>query len=267
MRYIYIISDSVGETGENVVKAVIKQFNEEFMIKKFPYINLSRNVGFIIEKAKKDDAIVVFTTVVDDIRNSIIDNCEKLNVPYIDIMVSLIDGFKKFLNSEPKKRAGIIRKLDKEYFDKIKAIEFAVKYDDGKDTRGIKLADIVVLGISRTSKTPLCMVLANKMIKACNIPVVPEIELPKELYEINPKRIVVLKTSVDILRKIREQRAISLGLSENSPYASLDRINMEIEYCKKIATTLGANIIDVSDKAVEETANIISIILDEIENR
>ena len=152
----------------------------------------------------------------------------------------------------PKREPGIIRKLDESYFKRVEAIEFAVKYDDGKDQRGILQADVVLLGISRTSKTPLSMYLANKNIKVANVPLVPEIPIPKEVFEINQKKIIGLTNTPEKLNQIRQERLKSLGLSSNANYAKFDRI-----------LQVGCPVIDVSNKAIEETAGIIMDIMKE----
>ena len=139
----------------------------------------------------------------------------------------------------------------------MEAVEFAVKYDDGKDTRGIKKADIVLVGVSRTSKTPLSMYLAHKHFKVANVPLVPEVPVPEELFAKDVKRVFGLIANPFKLNEIRQERLKSLGLNNNANYASIERINLELEYSKKIMEKLNCTVIDVSNKAVEETAGII----------
>ena len=146
---------------------------------------------------------------------------------------------------------------------RVEAIEFAVKYDDGKDPRGILKSDIVLLGISRTSKTPLSMYLANKNIKVANVPLVPEIPIPKEVFEIDPKKIIGLTNTPEKLNSIRQERLKALGLSSNASYANLERILQELDYSEKIMKKAGCPVIDVSNKAIEETAGIILDIMKE----
>ena len=160
-----------------------------------------------------------------------------------------------------RNQPGRVHKLDDAYFKKIDAIEFAVKYDDGKDAKGLPKADIVLIGISRTSKTPLSQYLAHKSYKVMNIPLVPEVTPPDELFKINPNKCIALKISEDKLNLIRKQRLKQLGLGEHARYATEDRIKEEIQYFEKIVEKIGCPVIDVSDKAIEETANdVIQII-------
>lgn len=156
--------------------------------------------------------------------------------------------------------------MDDKYFGRIEAIEFAVKYDDGKDQHMLHEADLVLVGISRTSKTPLSIYIANKMyLKVLNIPLVPEVEPPKELFEIPKKKIIGLTNSIEMLNKIRTERVRCIGLRNGSNYSSLSRIIEELNYAEKIMKKLGCPIIDVSQKAIEETAQVILEIMKEQE--
>ena len=167
------------------------------------------------------------------------------------------------IGTPPKREPGIIRRMNEEYFRRIEAIEFAVKYDDGKDPRGVLKADLVLVGISRTSKTPLSMYLANRNIKVANIPLVPEIPIPKEVYEINPKKIIGLTNTPEKLNEIRQSRLKALGLSSSANYAKFDRILEELDYAEKVMKKIGCPVINVSDKAIEETASDILDIMKE----
>lgn len=259
---IYIISDSLGETGEQVARAVISQFNTtDYEIRRHPYVLDRDSLEEILGESKKENSIILYTMVDSDHVDRIISHCEENDIPYVDLMSDLIKAIQSRIHMEPKREPGIIRKLDERYFSRVEAIEFAVKYDDGKDPRGLKKADLVILGISRTSKTPLSMYLANKNIKVANIPLVPEANPPKEIYEIPAKKIIGLTNSPDKLNNIRTERLKALGLSSNASYASMNRIFEEIEYAEKIMKKIGCPIIDVSDKAIEETAAIIISIM------
>jgi regulator of PEP synthase PpsR (kinase-PPPase family) len=148
-----------------------------------------------------------------------------------------------------------MRKVDEEYFARVEAIEFAVKYDDGRDPRGITEADVVVLGVSRTGKTPLCMYLAHKRIKAANVPLVPEVPVPNEVFSVPSHRLVGLTIQPDYLFSIRQERLKTLGLPADAEYANAERIRRELAYAEDVMHRLGCVIIDVTGKAVEETAS------------
>jgi regulator of PEP synthase PpsR (kinase-PPPase family) len=166
-------------------------------------------------------------------------------------------AIENLLGIAPRREAGLIRRLDENYFKKVEAVEFAVKYDDGKDARGVKKADICLVGISRTSKTPLSMYLAHKNYKVANVPLVPEVSAPNEIFEKDIRRVIGLVADPVKLNEIRKIRLKALGLSDNANYANVDRINKELEYSKEIMKKLGCVVIDVSNSAIEETASII----------
>lgn len=255
---IYVVSDSVGETAEMVARATAEQFkNTEYEIRKYPYVSHEEQIKEMIEEAAGNRSIVVFTTVLQHIREQILSDCEKHKIPCVDLLMPIIATFESFLGENPKYEPGIIHRLDERYFKKVEAIEFAVKYDDGKDPRGISKADVVIIGVSRTSKTPLSMYLAHKNLKVANIPLVPEVPVPEELYSVPLKKIIGLTTNPVKLEEIRQERLKALGLHNTATYAQLERILEEIEYAENIMKRIGCPIIDVSTKAVEETANII----------
>ncbi len=256
---IYIISDSIGETGERIVKAAISQFDvENIEIKKIPFVLSVDYLKSIIDEASQNRQNVLFYTLVDSELLEYVESYSKeKNLLAVDLLSPVIKTIKTFTGLDPIREPGSIRKIDEDYFRRVEAIEFAVKYDDGQDPTGIPLADLVILGVSRTSKTPLSMYLANKNIKVCNIPLVPESKPPKEIFEIPARRLIGLTNSPLKLNEIREERLKALGLPKGSNYASMERILFEIDYAERIMKNIGCPIIDVSNKAVEETAEII----------
>lgn len=257
---VFIVSDSVGETGELVAKAAVSQYlnaDQNVVLKRFPYIDSISHLQEIIKMAAEQKAFIVYTLVTKELRNYIEDETAKLQVSAVDLMGPLLDALGKKLGAVPLQEAGLVRKLDDDYFKKVEAIEFAVKYDDGRDPRGILMADIVLVGISRTSKTPLSQYLAHKRLKVANVPLVPEVDPPEELYKVNPAKCFGLVISPDKLNHIRKERLIALGLNSDANYAQINRIHEEISHFHKVADKIGCEIIDVTNRAVEETANLI----------
>ena len=262
---IYVISDSVGETAQQVAKAAISQFmiNDNYEIRRFPYVVDKKFLMEILNSGKNEDAIIIYTLVDESLSSLTKEYCQNEGLSNIDLMSPILSEIAKKTDRKPKREPGIIRKLDETYFKRVEAIEFAVKYDDGKDPRGVLKSDIVLVGISRTSKTPLSMYLANKNIKVANVPLVPEIPLPKELNDINPKKIIGLTNTPEKLNKIRQERLKALGLSSNANYANIERILQELDYSDSVMKKLGCPVIDVSNKAIEETAGIIIDLMEE----
>lgn len=262
---IFIISDSLGETARTIAKASIYQFqnHESWDIKRFPFVNNIELLKEVLNKAKEEDALVMYSIVSEDLAEYAKDYCKESGLEFIDLLSVIIKKMSKKSGMKPLREPGLIRKMDKSYFNRVDAIEFAVKYDDGKDPRGVLKADLVLVGISRTSKTPLSMYLANKHIKVANVPLVPEVPIPKELYEVNPKKIIGLTNSPDTLNRIRVERLKSMGLSGTANYAKLERILEELDYSEEVMKSLKCPVINVANKAIEETAGIILDILKE----
>ncbi|WFA09560.1 pyruvate, water dikinase regulatory protein [Tissierella sp. Yu-01] len=255
---IYILSDSIGETGELIARAAVRQFkSDKYEIKKFPFIKGKDKIKEILLDAKNELSIIIYTTVNEENRDFIEELGIEYNIPTIDVMTPPLNAFESVLGYPPKREAGLIRRLDENYFKKVEAVEFTVKYDDGKDPRGVKKADICLVGVSRTSKTPLSMYLAHKNFKVANIPLVPEVPVSKEIFEKDNKRVFGLIADPDKLIEIRKERLKALGLDYTANYANVERIKQEIEYSKSIMEKLGCTVIDVSTRAIEETATII----------
>ncbi|OEH93711.1 pyruvate, water dikinase regulatory protein [Bacillus solimangrovi] len=255
---VYVVSDSVGETAELVVKAAASQFNSFGIdIKRVPYVEDTATLKEVITMAKERDAIIGFTLVVPELREYLVKEAAKVGVPAVDIIGPMVDEMQNVYNRDPSQEPGLIHKLDEEYFRKIEAIEFAVKYDDGRDPRGILRADLVLVGVSRTSKTPLSQYLAHKRLKVANVPIVPEVEPPEELFQVDPNKCIGLCISPEKLNSIRKERLKALGLNDKASYANIERIKEELNYFNELVKRIDCKTIDVSNKAVEETANVI----------
>lgn len=257
---MFIVSDSVGETAELVAKAAASQYRqglETVSLKRFSHIEDETQLKEIVFLAKEQQAVIVYTLVKTCMRRKLKEECRSNNIKYIDLLGPIVEQLGIELGEEPLEEPGLVRKLDEDYFKKIDAIEFAVKYDDGRDPRGILKADIVLVGVSRTSKTPLSQYLAHKRYKVANVPLVPEVDPPEELFQIDPRKCFALVISPDKLNSIRKERLIALGLKDDANYARFERIESEIEHFKKVTEKMGCTIIDVTSRAVEETANVI----------
>lgn len=266
---IIVASDSVGETGELVTKACLSQFKIDAVdnvIDRYPYVDSTDDVDDVIDLAKSKNALVVYTLITPDLREYMESELAREDITHIDVMGPLMKTIQEATGLEPYYEPGRVHRLDEEYFKKIEAIEFAVQYDDGKDTSGLDKADIILLGVSRTSKTPLSQFLALKKYKVMNVPLVPEVKPPAELFDVDPKKCVALRINPDTLFKIRKERLSQLGLKDTAMYANSARIEDELDYFDEIISKIGCPVIDVSDKAIEETANSIMKLVDSESN-
>ncbi|WP_391116092.1 pyruvate, water dikinase regulatory protein [Psychrobacillus sp. L3] len=258
MLNLFIVSDSIGETGELVAKAAISQFRpglQHTKLKRFTHIDSLDHIKEITELAKEQNAIILYTLVQTNMRDALIECCKQYDLESVDLIGPVLNLLENSLGEKPFEEPGLVRKLDEDYFKKIEAIEFAVKYDDGRDPRGLLQADIVLIGVSRTSKTPLSQYLANKRYKVANVPLVPEVEPPEELFLIDPAKCFGLVITPEKLNFIRKERLIAIGLNDDASYAKIERINDEIKHFDKIVQRIGCRVIDVTNRAVEETAN------------
>ena len=252
---VYILSDSIGETGETVVKAAMSQFKvANIQILRKPYLKSTEQIDVILNEASKTNSAVIYTLVRTDLKKFLELRAKELGLIHVDIMGPIINALSTISQMPPRNEPGLIRKIDEAYFAKIEAIEFAVKFDDGKEPRGLLQADIVITGVSRASKTPLCMYLAHKGIKAANVPLIQEVPPPLELFQLAPSKVIGLIINPSLLFEIRKERLRTMGLQQSTPYANMERIVEELDYAQKIMRKIGCHIIDVSNKATEETA-------------
>ncbi len=255
---IYAVSDSIGETAESVVKATTSQFIEErFDVIRVPYVKDEEQIDKIVDEAAEQNAVICYTLVSPVLREHLMDRAMVKDVEVVDVLGPMLKSIEKTTGLLPKNQAGLIHSLDHEYFKRVEAVEFAVKYDDGKNPLGLLKADIVIIGVSRTSKTPLSMYLAHKQVKVANVPLVPELAPPEELFRVPPYKIIGLLIDPFKLNEIRSERLKTMGLSEDAVYADMQRINEELQYAKGIMRRLHCQIINVSNRAIEETAGII----------
>ena len=258
MFIIYAVSDSIGETSENMAKAAASQFNSSnFDIIRISHLTTIEQIDKIIEEAGKRKCMICYTLVSEELRLAFEERVAKSHIIAVDLLSPLIRNIEKMSGLKSKNKPGLIHALDTDYFKRVEAVEFAVKYDDGKNPWGLMKADIVLLGVSRTSKTPLSMYLANKRLKVANVPLVPELMPPEELFKLPANKIVGLIINPYKLNEIRSERLKAMGLDDSANYADLNRINEELEYAKAIMRKLHCLVIDVSNRAIEETANTI----------
>ncbi len=264
---VYIVSDAIGQSAVNIARSALSQFPElDYEIKDYTFISDYNEIDEIVEELKTEKkATMIFHTFsnpnlaqyLDEEAGGICDESYDILTPIVNLISQLTD-------LSPNMKSGVLnRRLDTNYFNRIEALEFAVTHDDGNQPSGYIEADIVILGISRTSKTPLSIFLANNNFKVANLPLLPESEIPEEIWEVDKKRIIGLTNDVTVLSDIRKQRMISYGLDPESIYSNSDRIQTEITYANQLYEQLGCKVINVASKSIEETAGIIINYLNE----
>ena len=257
---IFILSDGTGETASTIVKAALVQYaDRDINLVRCKNIHSEEQVESIIDEVRSRNGCVVYTVVSQKLRTQIEGSCEKYKVPYNDLFGPLLHTLSIYFEKEEKFTAGLLRQTDEKYFKRIEAIEFTVKHDDGKEVRDLNQSDIVLVGVSRTSKTPLSIFLSHKGFKVSNVPIVLGVPLPKELFSVDPKKIVALTIDPTKLNRIRENRLVKMGQDLGSDYASMKYILDEIEYANQIfSQNRRWPVFDVTEKALEETATEIT---------
>ena len=258
-KLIDIVSDSTGETAEKVVRAAMLQFpHSGAQIRMHTRIRTKDAARPVLERAAKDGALVVFTVVSPELREFIHSQSYELKIEALDLIGSLIGRLTTFLDREPINTPSSMLPLSDEYFRRIEAVEFTVKSDDGKEPRNFRKADLVLVGVSRTSKTPLSTLLAQRGLKVANLPIVLGIATPPELEEAPQERIVGLTIEINQLVEIRKARLKQLGMPIDASYGLADQVKAELDYARSIFDKhKNWPVIDVTGRAIEETAVII----------
>lgn len=256
---VFVVSDSIGETADLVVKAAASQFNAgTIKVRRFSHVIDTAALDRVIAEAEGHErVIIVYTLIRPELREALAEACTGAGIPAVDIMGPTMDALGQILDGEPHLEPGLVHRLDEDYFRRMEAIEFAVKYDDGKDPRGLVRADAVLVGVSRTSKTPVTMYLAHRRYRVANIPLVPEVPPPDELYSLEGGRVIGLTIQPDLLIQIRQERLRSMGLGAGASYGAPERVRAELAFAHSVFRELNCPVIDVTNKAVEETANMV----------
>jgi regulator of PEP synthase PpsR (kinase-PPPase family) len=254
MKKIYILSDATGQSGLHIVRAAIVQFQRsrtKMML--FHDLDSTANLKKVLDQAKAAKALIAFTFVKKEMRDYASMYCMKHDILHHDILGPLIFNLSAYLKQEPLETPSLLRRVDERYFKRIDAIEYTLGHDDGRGAERLHEADIVLVGLSRTSKTPTSFYLAQEGYKVANVPIVPGIALPEELFEIDQHKIVCLNIDPEVLQKIRKVRQKNSGLRPS--YSDLKNVFAEVEYVWDLARKHRAwKVVDTTNKSVEETA-------------
>ena len=253
---VYLISDSTGETLDRIFMALKAQFNNfNYELNQFSFTRTENQILTILKDAKSQESpIILYTVVNSKLAKFLSDEANKRKIPCFGVLGDLILNFSKILNQKATHEPSAQHVLDEDYYKRIEAIQFTMNHDDGNNTANILDSDIILIGVSRTSKTPTSIYLANKGLKTSNIPLVNEMIIPKDLTESDSLCVIGLVTEAERLFDIRRNRLNSLKENEASDYTNLEKIRAEVDKSKKIFKQNKWPIIDVTRKSVEETA-------------
>jgi regulator of PEP synthase PpsR (kinase-PPPase family) len=267
IKEVYLISDGTGETAEKMVRAALHQFIGYLVhVQIFPNIDTSEKLKEIFLLAAQNDVLVISTLVQPDTRSVAHELAQLNRMRHLELLAPLLSQMSLYLRAQPVGVPNQMHKIDDEYFRRIEAVEFTVKGDDGKDPRMLKRADIILLGVSRTSKTPLSVFLAHKGYRVCNIPIVLDKGLPSVIDEVDPNRVFCLTIAPETLLGIRLERLKTMGVDSKSTYGDLDYIFAELDWASSLFRNHGLGewpVINVTGRAVEETAALILNILND----
>lgn len=267
-KYIWVISDGSGSTAERVLQASLVQFEQKnVIVERIPDLRTEKQIKDIIEKASKQKGLVAYTLVSTNLRNEIATRSNEYNVPTVDLLGPLLTSLSSFLASSPEAKPGLLDELDHHYFKRIDAVGFAVKHDDGQRVGDLPKADVVITGVSRTSKTPLSMYLAyNKSLLVANIPLILGLEPPSQLFKIDQRKIVGFTINPDILIRLRQTRLAQLTHTDIN-YGDPKHIKEELRYSHEIFRKNPRwSVIDITGKAIEEVANeVCSVTVDRLQ--
>ena len=253
---IFILSDGTGETAASIVRAALVQYeNNHVKTMLYPNIRTEKQLQSVLKLVDvKQQNIIAYTIVVPSIRQEIKSLCHNKKLPYIDLLGPLIETFDQCLIKKPETKPGILHQVNEDYFKRIEDIEFSLKYDDGANTQNLKKADIVLIGVSRTSKTPLSIFLSYKGYKVANIPFVKDIQLPSEVFQVDQKKIIALTIDEETLLRIRKNRLQKIGVHTRGEYADKLYVYDELAQARACFEKYRWPVINVTDRALEETA-------------
>jgi regulator of PEP synthase PpsR (kinase-PPPase family) len=261
---VIVISDGTGETASAITRAAMTQFQDkEIFFTRYKNIRTKEQIDAIFQEAAIHHDIVVYTIVSVELRAYIAELSKRDHVRSVDVMGPLLTAFSNFFEAEPNYQPGLLHAVNDQYFKRVAAIEFTLNHDDGKNMNSLEEADVILVGISRTSKTPLSMYLSLEGIKVVNVPIVMGVDLPQKLFEVDQRKIFGLTIDPDALFQIRKNRLSRLGLTnDEGDYADLSKVAEEIEWASRIfSENKRWTVYNVTGKAEEETAADITKLL------
>lgn len=254
---VYILSDGTGETASTMVRAALVQYGErDIQIVRCKNIRTEEQIKSLMEDIFQKAGMVVYTMVSPHMRKVVFESASEKAIPVVDLMGPLLNSMDMYFGEvNSVHQVGLLRAVDDRYFKRVEAIEYTVRHDDGKTVSDLDQADIILVGISRTSKTPLSIFLSHKGWKVANVPLVLNSPIPEELYKIDQRRVVGLTIDPDSLNRIRKRRLEKFGQDPGGEYATMDHIQKELEYSQEIfKKNRKWPVFNVTDRALEETA-------------
>ncbi|MES1200988.1 MAG: pyruvate, water dikinase regulatory protein [Pseudomonadota bacterium] len=261
---VHLVSDSTGETLAGVMRATCAQFDNILPIEhSYFLVRSERQLDRVLKEIEGAPGVVMFTLSKMDHRAKLETRCRQLKMPYVAVLDPVLDTVSRYLGQELNHRVGGARVLNAEYFQRIDALDFAMYHDDGQQPVNLRRADVILVGVSRTSKTPTSVYLAHRGVKAANVPMVPNVPLPPELFEPTRPLVVGLTISPDRLIHVRKNRLAAMKETRAGDYTDEESVRQEVMAAQKLFEREGWPVIDVSRRSIEETAASILNLLGE----
>lgn len=265
--HLHLLSDSTGETLESIVKAALSQFDDaEHVVKHFwPMVRSESHLDRILTDVAANPGLVLFTLVNRDTRRKLETRCRALGLPAIAALDAVSDAMSNMFGQEAKARPGRQHVMDAAYFARVAAIQFTIAHDDGINAQNWEEADIVLAGVSRTSKTPTSIYLANRGYKTANIPIVPGSPPPPNLFQLKHPMVIGLVTSSERLIQVRRNRLLSLNQLPDTDYVDEEKVRAEVAHARRMFADNGWPVLDVTRRSIEESAAAIINLFNERE--
>lgn len=262
--HLHLVSDSTGETLISVGRAAAAQYDVKPIEHIYPLVRSHKQLDKVVQAIDEFPGIVLYTLTDPELRNRLKTYCRDHGVPVLSVLAPVVQLFQAYLGGAPEPRVGGQHQLDGDYFRRIDAMNFTVMHDDGQHVDGLEAADVVLLGISRSSKTPTSIYLANRGIKTANIPLVPSLPVPPGLAELKRPLVVGLLASADRVVEIRRNRLLGLNAAQTADtYTDREAVAEEIAFSRRLCARHGWPMIDVTRRSIEETAAAIIALLQE----
>jgi len=253
--HLHMVSDATGETLTTVAKAAIVQFEEAHPVEHmWSLVHSKREMDRVVERIEENPGLVLYTLVSRELATVLETGCRRLQVPCVAVLDPVISALSSYLGTKMRELPGRQHVMDAEYFSRIEAVNYAMTHDDGQLSDHLEDADVVLVGVSRTSKTPTCIYLANRGVKAANVPFIPGLALPPQLERLDGPLIVALTASPQQLVEIRRNRLLSLRQNSETDYVDLETVKSEVATARKVFSRHHWPVIDVSRRSIEETA-------------
>jgi regulator of PEP synthase PpsR (kinase-PPPase family) len=253
--HLHLVSDATGETLTTVARAATAQYTKVLPVEHvYPLVRTQKQLDRVLAEIEESPGIVLYTLLDDELLRRLEEHCRELSLPCLSIMGPVLQLLQSYLGTETSHRVGAQHTLNAEYFKRIDALNYTMLHDDGQHLEGLEEADVVLVGVSRTSKTPTSIYLANRGIRTANVPLVPGIAIPHQLVDLKKPLVVSLHATPERLIQVRQNRLLSMGDRDNDTYIDRQAVADEVAFARRLSAKFNWALLDVTRRSIEETA-------------